>query len=440
MAVVAVVGRPNVGKSTLFNKLAGQRLSIVDNVPGVTRDRLHAACTWQDRSFTLIDTGGIEPDTGDVILSKIREQAQLAIDGADVVLFICDITTGVTATDEAVAQMLRHSNKPVLVCVNKCDSVGAEPPEFYEFFNLGFEDVFSVSAVHGHGTGDLLDRVCELLSDEHQEEDSDVVKVAIIGKPNVGKSSLLNCILGKERSIVSNIAGTTRDAIDAYYENEHGKYMLIDTAGLRRKSKVDENIEKYSVLRSYMAVERADVVLVLIDAREGVTEQDTKIAGYADDLGKACVVVANKWDDVEKETGTMEKLKKDIKRRLAFMDYAPIEFISAMTGARVDKLFPLINAVNAQNCMRIPTGRLNAMLADAVTKVQPPSDKGRRLRLYYITQASVRPPTFVVFVNDKRLFHFSYKRYIENCIRETFGLTGTPIRTMVRERDEKDNR
>ncbi len=440
MAVVAVVGRPNVGKSTLFNKLAGQRLSIVDNVPGVTRDRLHASCTWLDRTFTLIDTGGIETDTGDVILSKIREQAQLAIDGADVVLFICDITTGVTATDEAVAQMLRHSNKPVIVCVNKCDSVGAEPPEFYEFYNLGFEDIFAVSAVHGHGTGDMLDRVCELLPEEDEDEDSDVVKVAIIGKPNVGKSSLLNCILGKERSIVSDIAGTTRDAIDAYYENKHGKYLLIDTAGLRRKSKVEEDIEKYSVLRSYMAVERADVVLVLIDAREGVTEQDTKIAGHAHDLGKACVVVANKWDDVEKETATMENLTKDILRRLSFMDYAPIEFISAMTGQRVDKLFPLINAVNAQNCMRVPTGRLNSMLADAVTKVQPPSDKGRRLRLYYITQASVRPPTFIVFVNDKRLFHFSYKRYIENCIRDTFGLTGTPIRIMVRERDEKEGR
>ena len=440
MAVVAVVGRPNVGKSTLFNKLAGQRLSIVDNVPGVTRDRLHASCTWLDHTFTLIDTGGIEPDTGDVILSKIREQAQLAIDGADVVLLICDITTGVTATDEAVAHMLRHSNKPVIVCVNKCDSVGAEPPEFYEFFNLGFEDVFAVSAVHGHGTGDMLDRVCELLPEENEEEESDRIKVAIIGKPNVGKSSLLNCILGKERSIVSNVAGTTRDAIDAFYENEHGKYMLIDTAGLRRKSKVDENIEKYSVLRSYMAVERADVVLVLIDAREGVTEQDTKIAGYADDLGKACVVVANKWDDVDKETGTMEKRRKEIQGRLSFMDYAPIEFISAKTSQRVNKLFPLINAVNAQNCMRIPTGRLNSMLADAVTKVQPPSDKGRRLRLYYITQASVRPPTFVVFCNDKRLFHFSYKRYIENCIRETFGLTGTPIRILVRERDEKENR
>ena len=441
MSLVAVVGRPNVGKSTLFNKLAGRRLSIVDDSPGVTRDRLYARCTWLNRSFTLIDTGGIETETQDVILSKIREQAQAAVDGADVVVFVCDLTSGLTAADEAVAHLLRQSRKPVVLCVNKCDSVGAEPPEFYEFYQLGFEDVFAISAVHGHGTGDLLDRVCELLPPEPEnDEEDEIIKVALIGKPNVGKSSLLNRILGKERSIVSDVAGTTRDAIDAYYENEEGKFLFIDTAGIRRKSRVDEDIEKYSVLRAYMAVDRADVVLILIDAREGVTEQDTKIAGYADDLGKACVIVANKWDDVEKETGTMETRRKEILGRLAFMDYAPVLFLSAKTGARLQALFPAIKAVNAQNCMRIPTGQLNAMLADAVTRVQPPTDKGRRLRVFYITQASVRPPTFILFVNDKKLFHFSYKRYLENTIRDTFGLSGTPIRMIVRERDEKEGR
>ncbi len=440
MAIVAIVGRPNVGKSTLFNKLAGRRLSIVDDTPGVTRDRVYARCSWLDRTFTMIDTGGLEPESDDVILSKIKQQAQAAIDGADVVLFVCDLTTGVTATDESVAQFLRHSRKPVLLCVNKCDSVGENPSAFYEFYNLGFgDDIYPVSAVHGHGTGDLLDRVCQLIPDENDEEDEEVIKVAIIGKPNVGKSSLLNTILGQNRSIVSDVAGTTRDAIDAYFENKHGKYLLIDTAGLRRKSRVDEDIEKYSVLRAYMAVDRADVVLVLLDARDGVTEQDTKIAGYADDMGKAIVLVANKWDITEKQTGTMERRREEIRGGLSFMSYAPIQFISAQTGQRVEKLFPLINAVNAQNCMRISTGKLIDMLADAVAKVQPPSDKGRRLRLYYITQASIRPPTFIIFVNDRELFHFSYRRYIENCIRETFALTGTPIRIIVRQRDEQKN-
>ncbi len=439
--LVAIVGRPNVGKSMLFNKLTGQRTSIVEDTPGVTRDRIYGDCEWCNRQFSLVDTGGIEPGTDSDMLKFMRRQAEIGIELADCIVMVTDVRTGVTAADVDVATMLRKSGKPVALAVNKCDSVGPVNPDVYEFYSLGIGDLFEVSAVHGHGTGDLLDWCLENMpAEEAEEEESDVIKVAIVGKPNVGKSSLLNRILGEERVIVSNIAGTTRDAIDSEFENGTGKYCFIDTAGMRRKSKVDDMIERYSNMRTISAIERADVCLVLVDANEGVTEQDTKIAGYADDLGKACVVVANKWDDVDKETGTMENLKKDIKRRLAFMDYAPIEFISAKTSQRVDKLFPLINAVNAQNCMRIPTGRLNSMLADAVTKVQPPSDKGRRLRLYYITQASVRPPTFVVFCNDKRLFHFSYKRYIENCIRETFGLTGTPIRILVRERDEKDNR
>ena len=437
--IVAIVGRPNVGKSTLLNKLAGHRISIVDDLPGVTRDRLYADCSWLDHEFTLIDTGGLEPDSGDIILSKIREQADIAIDNADVILFVTDITAGLTATDMQIADILRRSSKPVLVCVNKCDRVGDVPPEFYEFYNLGLgEELYPVSSVHGHGTGDLLDAACALFpAREDDAQDEQIIKVAIVGKPNVGKSSLLNRILGVERSIVSDMAGTTRDAIDAYYENETGKYLLIDTAGVRRKSRVEESVERYSVLRAFMAVERADVVLILIDARDGVTEQDTKIAGYADDKGKASVIVANKWDITEKDHRTMDLARKEIRQKLGFMDYAPILFISAKTGQRVQKLFPLIRQVNEKNSMRVTTGTLNAMLAEAVTRVQPPSDKGRRLRLFYITQSAVRPPTFVTFVNDAELFHFSYRRYLENCIRETFGLDGTPIRMIVRERDEK---
>ncbi len=439
--IIAVVGRPNVGKSTLFNKIAGKRLSIVEDTPGVTRDRLYADCTWLNKEFSLIDTGGLEPDSNDLILSKIKQQADIALQSADVIVMVTDIDAGVTAVDMQIADMLRKSRKPVLVAVNKIDSIGENPPEFYEFYNLGFEDIFAVSAVHGHGTGDLLDRAFELIDyDAFENEDDDVIKVAIVGKPNVGKSSLINRIIGEERSIVSNIAGTTRDAIDVMHENKWGKYLFIDTAGIRRKSRVEENIERYSVLRSYMAVDRADVVIIMVDARDGVTEQDTKIAGYADDKGKACVVVANKWDITEKETNTMEEKRKEILQRLGFMAYAPVLFISALTGQRVDKIYEVINEVNEQNAMRISTGLLNTMLADAVAKVQPPSDKGKRLKLFYITQASTRPPTFIVFVNDAELFHFSYKRYIENCIRENFGLKGTPVRLITRERSNKESK
>ncbi len=438
--VIAIVGRPNVGKSTLFNKIAGKRLSIVEDTPGVTRDRLYADCVWLSHEFSLIDTGGLEPDSSDVILSKIRQQADIALESADVIIMVTDVAAGVTATDMQIADMLRRTRKPVLIAVNKCDSIGDNPPEFYEFYNLGIsDDLFAVSAVHGHGTGDLLDRAFELIDYDYDEyEDENTIKVAVVGKPNVGKSSLINRIIGKERTIVSDVAGTTRDAIDVIHENEHGRYLFIDTAGIRRKSRVEDNIEKYSVLRSYMAVDRADVVIIMIDAREGVTEQDTKIAGYADDKGKACIIVANKWDITEKETNTMEGKRKEILQKLGFMTYAPVLFISAKTGQRLDKLFPLINEVNEQNAMRITTGLLNTMLADAVAKVQPPTDKGKRLKLYYITQASNRPPTFIIFVNNAELFHFSYKRYIENCIRENFGLMGTPIRLIIRERNEKD--
>ena len=439
--VIAVVGRPNVGKSTLFNKIAGKRLSIVEDTPGVTRDRLYADCTWLNKEFSLIDTGGLEPDSTDLILSKIKQQADVALQSADVIIMVTDIEAGVTAVDMQIADMLRKSRKPVLVAVNKIDSIGDNPPEFYEFYNLGFEDIFAVSAVHGHGTGDILDRAFELIDfSEFEENDEDVIKVAIVGKPNVGKSSLINRIIGEERSIVSDVAGTTRDAIDVIHENKWGKYLFIDTAGIRRKSRVDENIERYSVLRSYMAVDRADVVIIMVDARDGVTEQDTKIAGYADDKGKACIVVANKWDITEKETNTMEEKRKEILQRLGFMSYAPVLFISALTGQRVDKIYSVINDVNEQNAMRISTGLLNSMLADAVAKVQPPTDKGKRLKLFYITQASTRPPTFIVFVNDAELFHFSYKRYLENCIRENFGLAGTPIRLITRERSNKESK
>ncbi len=436
--IVAVVGRPNVGKSTLFNKLIGQRLSIVEDTPGVTRDRIYAACEWQNREFMLVDTGGIEPYSNDIILSQMRRQAQLAIDSADVIVMITDVRTGVTATDQEVATMLLKSGKPIVLCVNKCDRVGNTPPEVYEFYNLGLGDPFPVSSLHGSGTGDLLDEICSHIDFDKQEpEDEEHIKVAIIGKPNVGKSSLINRIAGSERVIVSDIAGTTRDATDTLIENNFGKYTFIDTAGIRRKSKVNEAIEHYSVLRAYMAVDRADVCVIMIDAIEGFTEQDSKIAGYAHEQGKGCIVAVNKWDAIEKDDKTMDDYRKRLMEDFSFMSYVPFIFISALTGQRVEKLYELINFVNTQNAMRISTGMLNDLLAYATARVQPPSDKGKRLKIYYITQPTTRPPTFVAFVNNKELFHFSYQRYIENQIRETFGLEGTPIRMIVRERGDK---
>lgn len=439
MPLVAVVGRPNVGKSTLFNKLIGQRLSIVEDTPGVTRDRIYSKCEWLGHEFMLVDTGGIEPDSQDIILSQMRRQAELAITKADVIVLVTDLRCGVTATDEDVAAMLRKSQKPVVLCVNKCDTVGEPPAEFYEFYNLGLGEPIAVSSVHGHGTGDLLDAVLkELPENNEQEYDEDTVKVAVIGKPNVGKSSIINRLCGEERVIVSDIAGTTRDATDSYIENEYGKFVFIDTAGIRKKSKVLENIERYSVLRSYMAVDRADVAVIVIDAAVGFTEQDSKVAGYAHEKGKACVVAVNKWDAIEKDTHTMDEFKKKLEIDFSFMSYVPFVFISAKNGTRMDKLLELINYTAQQNAVRIPTGRLNDVLAYATARVQPPSDKGRRLKIYYMTQASTKPPTFVAFVNRAELFHFSYRRYIENQIRETFGLDGTPIVMMVRERDRDD--
>ena len=431
--VVAVVGRPNVGKSTLFNKLIGQRLSIVDDTPGVTRDRIYGDCEWLGKTFLLVDTGGIEPYSDDIILSQMRCQAQLAIDSADVIILVTDVRSGVVATDEEVASMLQKSGKPIVLCVNKCDKVGEAPLEYYEFYNLGLGDPIQVSAVHGHGTGDLLDEVIKYLPDEEkEEEESDTVKVAVIGKPNVGKSSLINAIAGEERVIVSNIAGTTRDATDTLIENEYGKFVFIDTAGMRRKSRVDDSIEKYSVIRARMAVERASVCVIMIDACEGFTEQDSKVAGIAHELGKACIIAVNKWDAVEKDGRTMDSYRKKLMDDFSFMSYAPIIFISAKTGQRLDRLFELIKFVDTQNAMRISTGRLNDVLADATARVQPPTDKGRRLKIYYMTQASTRPPTFVCFVNKKDLFHYSYQRYIDNQIREVFGLEGTPTRMVIR--------
>lgn len=439
MQLVAVVGRPNVGKSTLFNKLIGQRLSIVEDTPGVTRDRIYSKCEWLGHEFMLVDTGGIEPDSQDVILSQMRRQAELAIEKADVIILVTDLKCGVTATDEDVAAMLRKSGKPVILCVNKCDNVGEPPADFYEFYNLGLGEPIAVSSVHGHGTGDLLDEVLKELP-ENTEEDygEDVVKVAVIGKPNVGKSSIINRLCGEDRVIVSDIAGTTRDATDSYVETEQGKFVFIDTAGIRKKSKVLENIERYSVLRSYMAVDRADVAVIVIDASVGFTEQDSKVAGYAHEKGKACVVAVNKWDAIEKDTHTMDEFKKKLEVDFSFMSYVPFVFISAKNGTRMDKLLEKINYTAQQNAVRIPTGRLNDVLAYATARVQPPSDKGRRLKIYYMTQASTKPPTFVAFVNRAELFHFSYRRYIENQIRETFGLDGTPIVMMVRERDRDD--
>ena len=439
MAIVAVVGRPNVGKSSLFNKIVNQRISIVEDTPGVTRDRIYCDTEWNGVKFTLVDTGGIEPRSDDVILSQMRAQAQIAIDKADVVIMVVDIQSGMTSTDADVAQMLLKANKKVVLCVNKVDRPGAEPPEIYEFYNLGLGDPFGVSAVHGLGIGDLLDEVVRELKDAPEEPEYEgAVKVALIGKPNVGKSSLVNYMLGENRMLVSDIPGTTRDAVDSVKENKYGKFVFIDTAGLRKKSKVSENIERYSVVRSYMAVDRADVVLIMIDANEGVTEQDTKIAGFAHDRGKASVIVVNKWDVVEKDDKTMNRIREKVVEDLKYMSYAPVVFISAKTGQRVEKLYELINYVHEQHGRRVSTGVLNDVLADATMKVQPPTDKGKRLKIFYITQPSTNPPTFVAFCNDAELFHFSYQRYLENQIRQTFGLEGTPIRFIVREKNEKD--
>ena len=437
--IIAIVGRPNVGKSALFNKLIGQRLSIVEDTPGVTRDRIYGESDWNGRKFTLIDTGGIEPRTDSEILTFMREQAEIAISHADVIVFLTDIKTGLTASDQEVAGMLQRSGKPIVLAVNKMDSTGSVDPDFYEFYNLGLGDPIAVSAVHGHGTGDLLDECVKYFPPEgDDEEDDDRIQVAIIGKPNVGKSSLTNKILGQQRTIVSNVAGTTRDAIDSYFENETGKYVFIDTAGMRKKSKVDEAIERYSVLRAQMAIERADVCLILIDAQEGVTEQDTKVAGMAHEAGKASIIVVNKWDLIEKDGKTMDKMREDIRRDLGYMTYAPVLFISAMTGQRVERLFELIQYVNNQAATRITTGMLNSVLADAQTRVQPPTDKGRRLKIYYMTQAGIKPPHFICFCNDARLFHFSYQRYLENQIRNVFGLEGTPIRMTIRQKGDKE--
>jgi len=437
--LVAIVGRPNVGKSMLFNKITGQRTSIVDDTPGVTRDRIYGKTDWNGREFSLVDTGGIEPTTDSEMLLFMRRQAEIAIDNADVIIMVTDVKVGVTAADQEVAAMLLRSRKPVCVAVNKCDSIGATDPAFYEFYSLGIGDVFEVSAIHGHGTGDLLDFCTDNFPPQsNDEEEDDVISVAIVGKPNVGKSSLLNRILGIERVIVSNVAGTTRDAIDSRFENEHGKYCFIDTAGMRRKSKVDDDIERYSNMRSIQAIDRADVCLIMIDAVEGVTEQDTKIAGLAHEAGKACVIVVNKWDLVDKETNTMDKKTEEIRRDLSYMPYAPVLFLSALTGQRVDKLYELINTAYDFSCMRITTGMLNNVLADATSRVQPPTDKGRRLKIYYMTQIGVKPPHFVIFCNDARLFHFSYQRYLENQLRTTFGLQGTPIKITIRQKGDKE--
>lgn len=436
--VIAIVGRPNVGKSTLFNKLIGQRLSITDDTPGVTRDRIYGEVEWCGKTAIVVDTGGIEPKSDDVILIQMRRQAQVAIDTASAIILVTDLKSGMVATDNEVAQMLLKSGKPVVLCVNKADSVGEPPMEFYEFYNLGLGDPVAVSAVHGHGTGDLLDRVFEYLSFEDEaEEDDSVINVAVIGKPNAGKSSLINKITDIDRCIVSDVAGTTRDAIDTLVENEYGRFNFTDTAGLRRQSRIYDDIEKYSILRAKMAIERSDVCVIMIDATEGITEQDTKVAGLAHDAGRACVLAVNKWDAVEKNDKTMQEFKKKLDADFAFMSYAPQVFISAKTGQRIDKLFESIVMCYENTCRRITTGTLNELLAQATTRVQPPSDKGKRLKIFYMTQAGVKPPSFVFFCNDKELFHFSYQRYLENRIREAFGLEGTPVKIIIRERGEK---
>ena len=437
--VAAIVGRPNVGKSTLFNKIAGTRISIVEDIPGVTRDRIYYETEWNGKPIVLIDTGGIEPKTDDLILEKMKTQAEIAIDTADVIVFMCDIHAGLTADDRDIGVMLLKSGKPVIVCVNKIDSVGALPLEYYEFYELGFDgDPIALSSVHGTGTGDLLDRILELSDvDDEEEEQDDSVKVAVIGKPNAGKSSLVNRVLGEERMIVSNIAGTTRDAIDSFVENEHGKFTFIDTAGIRRQSKIFDRIEKYSVLRAHAAVERADVCLLLIDATEGITDQDEKIAGIAHEAGKATIIVVNKWDLVEKDNNSVKEFTDKIRTSLSYMPYAPILFISAKTGQRLPKLFEFINYVNEQAALRVSTGMLNDVLSEAITRVPPPTDRGRRLKIYYMTQVDVRPPTFVIFCNEAELFHFSYQRYIENKLREVFGFNGTPIRFVIRQKGDE---
>ena len=437
--LVAIVGRPNVGKSMLFNKLTGQRAAIVEDTPGVTRDRIYGTCEWRGRTFDLMDTGGIEPGTDSEILQFMRRQAEIGIELADAIIMVTDVKVGLTAADSAVATILQRARKPVALAVNKCDSVGGVNPDIYEFYSLGLGDPFEVSAVHGHGTGDLLDWCVDHFPEETaQEEDEDLTRVAIVGKPNVGKSSLLNQILGEERVIVSDMAGTTRDAIDSYFENSFGKYCFIDTAGMRRRSKVDDAIERYSNLRSVSAIERADVCIVMIDATQGVTEQDTKIAGLVHEAGKAVLIAVNKWDLVEKETNTMRDMEAQVRQDLSFMPYAPVVFLSALTGQRVDKLYEMINEVARSNAMRVTTGALNSVLADATARVQPPTDKGRRLKIYYMTQAGVKPPHFVIFCNDARLFHFSYQRYLENQIRNTFGLEGTPVRLTIRQKGDKE--
>ena len=436
--IVAIIGKPNVGKSTFFNYLAGKRISIVEDTPGVTRDRVYAESNWRGRNFKLIDTGGIEPESEDIILSQMREQANLAIEMADVIIFLTDIKQGITAADKEIAIMLKKSGKPIVLVCNKADNYERDRQEIYEFYNLGIGEPFPISASNALGIGDVLDEIYNHFPEKDQnEEDEELIKVAVIGKPNVGKSSLINKILGENRTIVSNIAGTTRDAIDSYFENEKGKYVLIDTAGIRKKSKVNERIEKYSVMRSLLAIERADVCLMMIDANEGVTEQDTKIAGEAHEAGKGVIIVVNKWDEIEKETGTLEKYKKEIYAKLAYLSYAPIIFISAKTGQRVEKLFDMINEVAKQNAMRISTSVLNQVINEAIAIVQPPTDKGKRLKIFYGTQGSTKPPTFVIFVNSKELFHFSYERYLVNQIRKEFGLQGTPVRIIVREKSEK---
>ena len=438
--LVAIVGRPNVGKSLLFNKLTGHRTSIVEDTPGVTRDRIYGDCEWCGHTFSLVDTGGIEPGTENDMLKFMRRQAEIGIELADAVIMVVDVKSGVTAADQDVATMLRKSKKPVALAVNKCDSIGLVNPDVFEFYSLGIGDLFETSAVHGHGTGDLLDWVVANIPTEDEEaEEEEIIKVAIVGKPNVGKSSLLNRILGEERVIVSNVAGTTRDAIDSYFENETGKYCFIDTAGMRRKSRIDDIIEKYSNMRTISAIERSDVCLILVDANDGVTEQDTKIAGLVHEAGKAAIIVVNKWDAVEnKETNTMRDKELAVKDGLSYMPYAPVHFISALTGSRVDKLFEMIQSVHEQNTSRISTGQLNSILADATARVQPPSDKGRRLKIYYMTQAGTKPPHFVIFCNDARLFHFSYQRYLENQIRDVFGLKGTPVRITIRQKGDKE--
>ena len=436
--VIAIVGRPNVGKSTLFNKLIGQRVSIVDDTPGVTRDRIYGEVEWCGKTAMVIDTGGIEPKSDDVILEQMRRQAELAIDTANAIILVTDCKSGMVATDADVAQMLQKSGKPIVVCVNKCDTVGEPDMAFYEFYNLGLGDPVQVSAVHGHGTGDLLDAVYEHLTfSDEEEEGEDAVNVAVIGKPNAGKSSLINKITSSERCIVSDIAGTTRDSIDTLIENSYGRFNFTDTAGLRRQSRIYEDIEKYSIMRAKMAIERRDVCVIMIDATEGITEQDTKVAGLAHEAGKACILAVNKWDAVEKNDKTMSEFKKKLDADFAFMSYAPQVFISAKTGQRIDRLFEAIVAANENASLRIRTGMLNELLAQATTRVQPPSDKGKRLKIYYMTQASVKPPTFVFFCNNAELFHFSYQRYLENRIREAFGLEGTPIRMIIRERGDK---